>query len=147
MSDLLLVERKKMTKNEEMEGFERFDNVTMRVGSVEDDNYIDVENLSGWKSTISDEYIFDDSTDSAIRYAQASDTLVLRQREKDAQFLKQARKSLNITQQEASKITGGGHNAFSRYENGTAKPMPAVINLFKLLSLNPDLLGELMIRN
>ena len=53
------------------------------------------------------------------------------------------RKKLKLTQLEASRLTGGGPNAFSRYEKGKAKPMPAVINLFKLLDKHPSLLDEL----
>ncbi len=40
-------------------------------------------------------------------------------------------------------LTGGGKNAFSRYENGQAKPMAAVVNLFRLLERNPKLMKEL----
>jgi HTH-type transcriptional regulator/antitoxin MqsA len=53
------------------------------------------------------------------------------------------RKKLKLTQQEAARLTGGGPNAFSRYERGKAKPMPAVVNLFKLLDKHPRLLDEL----
>lgn len=34
-------------------------------------------------------------------------------------------------------------NAFSRYENGKAKLVPAVINLFRLLDKPPELIGEI----
>jgi HTH-type transcriptional regulator / antitoxin MqsA len=53
------------------------------------------------------------------------------------------RKKLKLTQKEAALITGGGHNAFSRYERGEAKPIQAILNLFKLLDHHPDLLNEL----
>jgi len=53
------------------------------------------------------------------------------------------RKKLGLTQQEAAKLAGGGKNAFSRYERGQAKPVAAVINLFRLLDRHPDLLREL----
>jgi len=43
----------------------------------------------------------------------------------------------------AACLTGGGHNAFSRYERGEAIPLPAVVNLFKLLDKHPELLKEL----
>jgi hypothetical protein len=36
-----------------------------------------------------------------------------------------------------ARLTGGGHNAFSRYERGEAAPLPAVINLFRLLDKHP----------
>jgi len=52
------------------------------------------------------------------------------------------RARLRLTQEEASKLTGGGHNAFSRYERGEAQPVLAVINLFRLLDRHPELLRE-----
>jgi len=57
--------------------------------------------------------------------------------------LARIRKKLKLTQQAAARLTGGGKNAFSRYERGEAKPMPAVVNLFRLLDRHPELLGEL----
>ena len=53
------------------------------------------------------------------------------------------RKRLKLTQAQAAKLTGGGKNAFSRYKQGQAKPMAAVVNLFKLLDKHPTLLKEL----
>lgn len=61
----------------------------------------------------------------------------------DVAELARIRKKLKLTQKEAALITGGGHNAFSRYERGEAKPIQAVLNLFKLLDHHPDLLKEL----
>jgi HTH-type transcriptional regulator / antitoxin MqsA len=52
-------------------------------------------------------------------------------------------KKLRLSQVEASRLTGGGHNAFSRYERGEVTPLPAVRNLFHLLDNHPDLLKEL----
>ena len=46
------------------------------------------------------------------------------------------------TMQEAARLTGGGHNAFSRYERGEASPLPAVVNLFRLLDKHPSLLRD-----
>jgi HTH-type transcriptional regulator / antitoxin MqsA len=43
----------------------------------------------------------------------------------------------------AARLTGGGHNAFSRYERGEAVPLPAVVNLFRLLDKHPELLKDL----
>lgn len=57
--------------------------------------------------------------------------------------LARIRKKLGLTQQEAAILAGGGKNAFSRYERGQAKPVAAVINLFRLLDRHPDLLREL----
>lgn len=53
------------------------------------------------------------------------------------------RKQLKLTQMEAARLAGGGKNAFSRYERGQAKPVAAVLNLFRLLGRHPELLGEL----
>ena len=49
-----------------------------------------------------------------------------------ASELESIRKRLKLTQAQAAKLTGGGKNAFSRYERGQAKPVAAVINLFKI---------------
>ena len=86
---------------------------------------------------------FDDTTDSAHRYATAGDKLVLQNRAAAAAALKVQRKRLKLTQSQASRLTGGGHNAFSRYETGVATPLPAVVNLFTLLDRHPEMLKEL----
>ena len=57
--------------------------------------------------------------------------------------LARIRRKLKLTQQEAAKLAGGGKNAFSRYERGQAKPVAAVVNLFRLLDRHPALLNEL----
>jgi HTH-type transcriptional regulator/antitoxin MqsA len=61
----------------------------------------------------------------------------------EAAALAQIRKKLKLTQKEAAILTGGGKNAFSRYERGEARPLPAVVNLFKLLDKHPELLEEI----
>jgi len=61
----------------------------------------------------------------------------------EASELVRIRKKLGLSQKEAAKIAGGGHNAFSRYERGEAKPLAAVVNLFRLLDRHPELLNEL----
>jgi len=61
----------------------------------------------------------------------------------DVAELVRIRKKLGLTQQEAAKLTGGGKNAFSRYERGQTKPMAAIINLFKVLDKHPEVLSEL----
>ncbi|MBI1919848.1 MAG: type II toxin-antitoxin system MqsA family antitoxin [Geobacter sp.] len=61
----------------------------------------------------------------------------------EAAELARIRKKLGLTQKEAALIAGGGHNAFSRYERGEAKPVAAVVNLFQLLDRHPELLNEL----
>ena len=61
----------------------------------------------------------------------------------EAADLIRIRKKLKLTQLEAARIAGGGKNAFSRYERCQAKPVAAVVNLFRLLDRHPELLGEL----
>jgi HTH-type transcriptional regulator / antitoxin MqsA len=61
----------------------------------------------------------------------------------EAADLVRIRKKLRLTQMQAAQIAGGGKNAFSRYERGQAKPVTAVVNLFRLLDKHPELLGEL----
>ena len=103
-----------------------------------------VQHVHGLFCNNCNEIEFDDTTDSAARYAEAGDNLVLANRADAAATLKAQRKKLKLTQVQASMLTGGGHNAFSRYENGITPLMPAVINLFKLLDKHPDMLRELV---
>ena len=58
-------------------------------------------------------------------------------------LLAQVRKQLDLTQQEAAKVFGGGPNAFSRYESGKTKPPVALVKLFKVLNKHPDLFKEI----
>ncbi len=58
-------------------------------------------------------------------------------------LLTQVRQQLDLTQQEAAKVFGGGANAFSRYESGKTKPPVALVKLFKVLSKHPDLFQEI----
>jgi HTH-type transcriptional regulator / antitoxin MqsA len=102
-----------------------------------------VEGLSGWRCDACGEVEFD--AESARRYAAAGDALVLRDRERQSKEIRRIRLKLGLTQVAAARLTGGGHNAFSRYERGEAAPLPAVMNLFRLLDKHPDLLKELQI--
>lgn len=101
----------------------------------------EVKELSGWRCEACGEVEFD--PDSARRYAAAGDELVLRERERQSREIRRIRKKLGLSQAAAARLTGGGHNAFSRYERGEATPLPAVINLFRLLDKHPELLQEL----
>lgn len=61
----------------------------------------------------------------------------------DPGFIVSVRKKLELNQQEAGEIFGGGVNAFSRYEKGKTKPPLALVKLFKLLDRHPNLLDEI----
>jgi HTH-type transcriptional regulator/antitoxin MqsA len=100
-----------------------------------------VRGLAGWRCGSCGEVEFD--PESARRYAAAGDDLVLRARKRQQQEIRRIRRKLGLSQVKAAGLTGGGHNAFSRYERGEAAPMPAVVNLFKLLDRHPELLDEL----
>lgn len=101
-----------------------------------------VEGLSGWRCKSCGEVEFD--AKSARRYAAAGDALVLRDRERQSKEIRRIRRKLGLSQIAAARLTGGGHNAFSRYERGEAAPMPAVVNLFRLLDKHPELLKDLV---
>jgi HTH-type transcriptional regulator / antitoxin MqsA len=52
------------------------------------------------------------------------------------------RSKLNLTQQQAAVIFGGGTNAFSRYERGEVRQTKALDQLLRLLDKHPHLLEE-----
>jgi HTH-type transcriptional regulator/antitoxin MqsA len=100
-----------------------------------------VKGLSGWRCEPCGEVELD--ADSARRYAAAGDELVLRDRQRQSKEIRRIRRKLGLSQVAAARLTGGGHNAFSRYERGEVAPMPAVLNLFRLLDKHPELLKDL----
>lgn len=101
-----------------------------------------VKGLSGWRCAECGEVEFD--AESARRYAAAGDELVLRDRERQSKEIRRIRRKLGLSQVAAARLTGGGHNAFSRYERGEVAPLPAVVNLFRILDKHPELLKDLV---
>jgi HTH-type transcriptional regulator / antitoxin MqsA len=101
-----------------------------------------VKGLSGWRCRNCDEVVFD--AVSAKRYATAGDALVMEERKRQMKEIRRIRRKLGLTQADAARLTGGGHNAFSRYERGEATPVVAVVNLFRLLDKHPELLRDLI---
>lgn len=98
-----------------------------------------VSDLSGTRCTLCDEIVYSD--ESNIRVAEVIDELALK---RNANLIRHVRKDvLNLTQKDAVHLlSGGGHNAFSRYEKGlTQAPKPLMV-LIKLLEKNPNLLEE-----
>jgi HTH-type transcriptional regulator / antitoxin MqsA len=79
------------------------------------------------------------------RYSEALETLRLKVDAEEASELARIRKKLKLSQRRAAEIAGGGVNAFSRYENGKAKPVAAVVNLFRLLDKHPELIDEISV--
>ncbi len=97
--------------------------------------------VSGWHCPVCGEVEFDPG--EGERYNVAMQALADEVATEEAALLRTVRKRLGLTQRAAASLTGGGHNAFSRYERGEARPLPAVVNLFRLLDKHPELLAEL----
>lgn len=117
----------------------RFEGETFEIGHQA--GKTEVPGLDGWRCAACGEVSFD--PDSARRYASAGDELVLQARQNERDMIRRTRIRLGLTQEQAAYLTGGGPNAFSRYERGKARPVTAVVNLFRLLDAHPELLNEL----
>ena len=52
--------------------------------------------------------------------------------------IKDVRKKLGLTQEEAGRIIGGGRRAFQKYERGTMQPSEAAIGLIEILDRHPE---------
>lgn len=100
-----------------------------------------VKGVLGWHCLVCGEVEFDPG--EGQRYSAALDALADTVAAEDAAALRAIRIRLGLTQKAAAELTGGGHNAFSRYERGEVRPMPAVINLFRALDKYPELVAEL----
>ncbi|RLJ67844.1 type II toxin-antitoxin system MqsA family antitoxin [Sulfurisoma sediminicola] len=100
-----------------------------------------VPKVAGWHCSHCHEVEFDPG--EGKRFAEAIKRIATEIDAQEAAELARIRKKLKLTQLEAARITGGGPNAFSRYERGKARPLPAVTNLFRLLDRHPELLNEL----
>ena len=97
--------------------------------------------VDGWHCPACGEIEF--SGKEGVRYAGALEKLRLKVDAEESAELTRIRKKLKLTQRRAAALTGGGVNAFSRYENGKARPVAAVVNLFRLLDKHPELVDEL----
>ena len=100
-----------------------------------------VPKISGWHCPRCHEVEFDSG--EGTRFAREIERIAAAIDAREAAELARIRRKLKLTQREAARITGGGQNAFSRYERGKTRPVPAVTNLFRLLDRHPDLLEEL----
>ncbi|AZK89859.1 type II TA system antitoxin MqsA family protein [Xanthomonas oryzae] len=100
-----------------------------------------VEGLNGERCRECGEVFMD--AESGERFAEAGEALVIHARREEAKKLKANRISLGLTQEAASVLTGGGHNAFQRYEAGLAVPVLAVNHLMDLLAKHPELGREI----
>lgn len=55
-----------------------------------------------------------------------------------AAHVSKVRKRLNLTQEEAGRIIGGGRRAFQKYESGATPPSDAAVGLIELLHRHPE---------
>ena len=102
-----------------------------------------VHDIAGWECQVCGEIEFDHDTDSAERYSEASDKLLSECLQVMGGEMKRIRRKLHLTQKDAVKLlSGGGHNAFSRYERGELAPPQPLFTLIRLLDRHPHLLAE-----
>ncbi|MCF5666127.1 MULTISPECIES: type II toxin-antitoxin system MqsA family antitoxin [Pseudomonas fluorescens group] len=102
-----------------------------------------VDNLSGWECTVCGDGFWDPDNDSADRFGEAKDALTLAARKMIGTEMKRTRRKLHLTQKEAVELlSGGGHNAFSRYERGELLAPKPLVLLMRLLDRHPHLLAD-----
>jgi HTH-type transcriptional regulator/antitoxin MqsA len=104
-------------------------------------HHVTVRAVDGWHCPECGEVEF--SGNEGTRCSEALEKLRLRVDAEESAELVRIRKKLKLSQRRAAEIAGGGVNAFSRYENGKAKPVAAVVNLFRLLDKHPELIDEI----
>ena len=102
---------------------------------------ITIAAVDGWHCPACGECEF--SSGEGKRYAAAMERLREAIDKQESVELARIRKKLKLSQKQAAAIAGGGVNAFSRYENGKAKPVAAVVNLFRILDKHPELVNEI----
>jgi HTH-type transcriptional regulator/antitoxin MqsA len=101
----------------------------------------EIDDISGYECRVCGEIEFDDA--SAERYSEASDKLLIDCRQLMAAEMKRIRRKLHLTQKDAVRLlSGGGHNAFSRYERGELAPPQPLFTLMRLLDRHPHLMAE-----
>ena len=100
-----------------------------------------IDDLSGWECQACGAVILDPGCSE--RYSDAGDELVLAGRQMIGSEMKRIRRKLHLSQKEAVLLlSGGGHNAFSRYERGELLPPKALMVLMRLLDRYPHLLTD-----
>ena len=119
--------------------------MSRKTGYVETLEYagetIQVDGLAGWFCSACDEAIFDD--ESACRYGEAGDALIVRVNELRQAEIRRIRKKLKLTQIEAGELVGVGKIAFSRYERGESQAPGPLVKLLHLIDHHPELLAEI----
>src|SRR5689334_11761868 len=112
------------------DGMEHFEGRTLSINYKQMSRL--VHYLAGWECKVCGEIEFDHDTDSADRYSDASDQLLEDCFRIMGSEMKRIRRKLHLTQKEAVKLlSGGGHNAFSRYERGELAPPQPLFTLMR----------------
>jgi HTH-type transcriptional regulator/antitoxin MqsA len=101
-----------------------------------------IDNVSGEECPNCGEYILSREESKRIDIPLKAFVQEINAKTSDPKFIRDVRKKLNLDQQEAGKLFGGGVNAFSRYETGKTVPPQSLIQLLRLLDRHPDLLAE-----
>jgi len=100
-----------------------------------------IDDLSGWECQKCGEVEFD--AECSQRFSDAGDELVRAGRQMIGNEMRRTRRKLHLSQKDAVQLlSGGGHNAFSRYESGEVLPPKALILLMRLLDRYPHLLTD-----
>ena len=100
-----------------------------------------IDDLSGWECQMCGEVELDPGCSD--RHTNAGDELVIAARKMIGEEMKRIRRKLHLSQKEAvALLSGGGHNAFSRYERGEVLPPKALMLLMRLLDRYPHLLAD-----
>ncbi len=103
-----------------------------------------VPDIAGWECQLCMEVEFDYDDDSAERYSNTCDQLLVDAKAIIAAEMKRIRRKLHLAQKDAVKIlTGRGHNAFSRYERAETFPPQPLFTLMRLLDKHPHLVAEI----
>lgn len=89
--------------------------------------------LPGWYAVPDDDNSIHSGAD-----LKAADEAFAELRKAYAAHVKKVRLSLNLTQEEAGEIIGGGKRAFQKYESGKAPPSDAAVALIEILARHPD---------
>ena len=97
---------------------------------------------AGWYCDASDERIntAEDMrfSDAALRELRIEVENLLR-----PQDVKRIREKFGLTQREAGTVTGGGPNAFQKYEQGTVTVSKGISNFLRVLERHPEEIEEL----
>jgi len=82
----------------------------------------------------------DDDSDSIHSGADLaeSDRVFRELRASYAAHVRQVRKQLKLTQEEAGRLIGGGRRAFQKYESGATPPSDAAVGLIEILRRHPE---------